>query len=174
MLALRNCNYENKCTRHEMNLNKKSKSGHTIFLLSVLTVTAFALPITANSKTVTAVCGPLTGYTVGVSGSSDRFKPLSYPDTMDGPFTFKWDTNERTAVITGSGSAPTQEQAVVVKGSPEQISAVVVYPIAVFVYSIFLERKLMLISKHTHSRGTDYDAARGFIMRGDCSSVVIK
>jgi len=150
------------------------KSIRTVSLAAALTVICLAAPVTASSKTVTAACGPFTGYTVGVSGSSDRFKPLSYPDTMNGPFNLTWDTKEQTATIVGPGSNATREEAVIVKGDQDQISAVVVYPIAVLVYSLFIERRLMLISKHTNSRGMDFDAARGFVMKGDCSSVTVR
>ncbi len=143
-------------------------------LLSGATVAAIALPAEAGAKTISAACGPFTGYTVGTSGSSDRFTPLSYPDTMNGPFTFTWDTKEQAATIVGPGSNPIKEEAVIVMGDPDQISAVVVYPVSVLVYSLFIKRKLMLVSKHTHSRGMDFDAARGFVMKGDCSRVSVQ
>lgn len=128
----------------------------------------FAASSPALAKTLTAVCGPFKGYTVGVSGSSEKHKPLSYEDSMDGEFTLVWEIESKGALIIGPGAKPTREEGVVVIGTNDQLSLVVTYPISVFVYSLFPDRKTMLITKHTHSRGFEFDAARGFIMRGDC------
>ena len=127
-----------------------------------------ALPSTAFSETLTAVCGPFKGNTVGVSGSAENHKPLSYPDSMDGRFTFIWEVGSKKAVIIGPGQNPTREEGVVALDAAEQVSALVIYPVSVFLYSIFPERKTMLITKHTLSRGIEFDAARGFIMQGNC------
>lgn len=127
------------------------------------------LPATAFSETVTAVCGPFKGNTVGVSGSTENHKLLSYADSMDGRFTFIWEAGSKKAMIIGPGQNPTREEAVVALDVPEQVSAVVTYPVSIFLYSIFPERKTMLITKHTHLRGgLELDAARGFIMQGAC------
>jgi hypothetical protein len=88
---------------------------------------------------------------------------------MDGRFTFVWEVGSKKAMIIGNGKNPTREEGVVVLDMTEQVSAVVIYPVSVFLYSIFPERKTMLITKHTHQRGgLEFDAARGFIMHGNC------
>jgi hypothetical protein len=139
----------------------------TKFLLFLLTF--LALPSTAFAETLTAVCGPFKGNTVGVSGSMEKHKPLSYADSMDGLFSFTWEVGSKKAMIIGPGQNPTREEGVVVLDVPEQVSAVVIYSVSVFLYSIFPERKTMLITKHTHLRGgLEVDAARGFIMQGNC------
>jgi hypothetical protein len=138
----------------------------TNFLLPLLIF--LALPSIASSETLTAVCGPFKGNTVGVSGSAENYKPLSYKDSMDGRFTFTWEVGSMKALIIGPGGSPTREEGVVALGAAEQVSALVIYPASVFLYSIFPERKTMLITKHTHSRGIELDAARGFIMQGNC------
>lgn len=134
-----------------------------IFLSFLLAASSPAL-----AKTMTAVCGPFKGYTVGISGSSEKHKPLSYEDSMDGEFTLVWEIDSQSALIIGPGAKPTREEGVAVISSNDQLSFVVTYPISVFMYSVFPDRKTMLITKHTHSRGFEFDAARGFIMRGDC------
>ena len=136
------------------------------FVLALLIF--LGLTSTAFTATLTAVCGPLKGNTVGISGSLENHKSLSYSDKMDGQFTFKWDVGSKEAIITGSGQNPIQENGIVALSVPEQVSAVVIYPGSVFLYSIFPERKIMLIAKHTYIRGSEFDAARGFIMQGDC------
>ena len=136
----------------------------TALFLSLLLATSAP----AYAKTMTAVCGPFKGYTVGISGSSENYKPLSYSDSMDGVFTLVWEVDSKSALIIGPGAKPTREEGVMAVGTKDQLSFVVTYPISVFVYSIFPDRKIMLITKHTHSRGLEFDAARGFIMRGDC------
>ena len=113
-------------------------------------------------------CGPFKGYTVGISNSSENHKPLNYEDTIKGNFTLVWEDDSKSALIIGSGEDPTREEGVVVMNTPHQLSFIVTYPISVFMYSIFPDRKTMLIAKHTHSRGFEFDAARGFILRGDC------
>lgn len=127
-----------------------------------------ALPSTALSETLTAVCGPFKGNTVGVSGSAENHKSLSYPDSMGGRFTFIWEIGSKKAGIIGSGQNSLREEGLVAFDSVEQVSALVIYPAAVFLYSVFPERKTMIITKHTHSRGIEFDAARGFIMHGNC------
>ena len=134
-----------------------------IFLSFLLAASSPAL-----AKTMTAVCGPFKGYTVGISGSNENHKSLSYVDSMDGEFTLVWEFDSKSALIIGPGAKPTREEGVVPIGTKAQLSFIVTYPISVFVYSIFPDRKTMLITKHTHSRGLEFDAARGFIMRGDC------
>ena len=135
----------------------------TIFLSLLFAATSPAL-----AKTMTAVCGPFKGYTLGVSGSSEDHKPQSYEDSMDGNFTVIWEIGSKGALIIGPGSKPTREEGVVAVDTKEQLSLIVSYPISAFMYSIFPGRKTMLITKHKHSRGFEFDAARGFIMRGDC------
>ena len=131
-----------------------------------------ALLLTTNSqalaKTLTAVCGPLNGYTVGMSGSTEKHRVLSYMDSMDGQFTVVWEIGSESALIIGPGSQPSREEGVVAVGTDDQLSLIVTYPVSVFLYSIFPKREMMLVTKHTHTRGLDLDAARGFIMRGDC------
>lgn len=136
---------------------------NTILLSFLLAVSSPAL-----AKIMTAVCGPFKGYTVGVSGSSENYKPLSYEDSMDGQFTVVWEIDSSSALIVGPGEKPTREKGVVAIDTKDQLSFVVTYPISLFVYSVFPNRKTMLITKHTHSRGLEFDAARGFIMRGNC------
>lgn len=138
----------------------------TKFLLSLLIF--LALPSTAFSETLTAVCGPFKGNTVGVSGFVENHKPLFYEDSIDGRFTFIWEVGSMKAMIIGPGQNPTREEGVVALNVAEQVSAVVIYPVSAFLYSIFPERKTMLITKHTHTRGLEFDAARGFIMQGNC------
>lgn len=138
----------------------------TKFHLSLLIF--LASTSTAFSETLTAVCGPFKGNSVGVSGSTEYHKPLSYPDSLDGQFTFIWEINSKKALIIGPGQTPTQEEGVVAHYVPEQVSAVVIEPESVFLYSVFPERKMMLITKHTHLRDYEFNAARGFIMQGDC------
>ena len=127
-----------------------------------------AAPSPALAKTMTAVCGPFTGYTVGISGSNENHKPLSYEDTIKGNFTLVWEVDSKSAFIIGPGENPTREEGVVAIDTKNQLSFIVTYPISVFMYSIFPDRKTMLVTKHTHSRGFEFDAARGFILRGDC------
>ncbi len=122
----------------------------------------------ALAKTMTAVCGPFKGYTVGISGANEKHKLLSYEDSMDGEFTLVWEIDSKSALIIGPGAKPTREEGVAAISTNDQLSFVVTYPISVFMYSVFPDRKTMLITKHTHSRGFEFDAARGFIMRGDC------
>lgn len=139
-------------------------------MLRTALVLSFLLAVSppAVARTMTAVCGPFKGYTVGVSGSSENHKPLSYEDSMNGEFTLVWEIDSKSALIVGPGAKPTREKGVVTIDTKDQLSFVVTYPISLFVYSIFPDRKTMLITKHTHSRGLEFDAARGFIMSGGC------
>ena len=84
-----------------------------------------AAPSTAFAKTMTAVCGPFKGYTVGISGSSENHKPLSYSDSMDKEFTFVWEVDSRSALIIGPGEKPTREEGVMAIGTSDQLSFVV-------------------------------------------------
>ena len=136
------------------------------------TVILFSLLLAASStifaKTMIAECGSFKGYTIGISGSDENHKPLSYPDSMDRKLTLVWEIDSKSAMIIWSGEKPTREEGYNWIGTPDQLSFVVIYPISIFVYSVFPDRKTMLITKHTHSHGFEFDAARGFIMRGDC------
>jgi len=134
-----------------------------IFLLVFLATTSSAF-----ATTMTAVCGPFTGNTVGISGSNENHKPLSFEDSIDGKFTVVWEIGSKNALIIGPGAKPTREEGIIVVESKDQLSLVVSYPVSVFLYSIFPARKTMLITKHTHVRGLELDAARGFVMHGNC------
>ena len=93
----------------------------TIFLSLLFAATSPAL-----AKTMTAVCGPFKGYTVGVSGSIENHKPLSYEDSMDGNYTVTWEIGSKSALVIGPGSKPSREEGVVAvdtrQGSRCQVS----------------------------------------------------
>ena len=120
------------------------------------------------AATMTAVCGPFRGYTIGVSGSSQKHELIDREDAMNATFTVVWEVGANDARVTGSGPMPTEEKAILVMNGQNQISFGVVYPVSFFVYSIYPDRKVMLVTKHTHTSGLDFDGARGFTMLGDC------
>ncbi len=120
---------------------------------------------------VFAKCGPFKGYTIGVGGSEEKHKALDFSDEMSGEYQLLYKGGDREARIIGPGRSPTIEEGIVIKRSDEQLSMVVVYPVSVFLYTLFPERRKLIITKHTHSRGVEFDAARGFMMVGNCSSL---
>lgn len=120
---------------------------------------------------VSARCGPFKGYTIGVGGSEERHKALDFSDELSGEYQLLYKGGDREARIIGPGRSPTVEDGIVIKRSDEQLSMVVVYPVSVFLYTLFPERRKLIITKHTHARGVEFDAARGFVMVGNCSSL---
>ncbi len=136
-------------------------------------VVCMAFSATSVAATMTAVCGPFRGYTIGVSGSSQNHQLIDRDDAMNTKFTVVWEIDGNEARITGSGPMPTEEKAILVMNRQNQISFGVVYPVAFFVYSIYPDRKVMLVTKHTHTSGLDFDGARGFTMLGDCEIEVV-
>jgi hypothetical protein len=124
------------------------------------------------ADTLTAICGPLQGYTLGIAGANEGHKQFSERDGMSGQTTVVWEIGASAAQIVSRGQAggtPLLESGVVTLSTKDQISFVVVYPVSVFLYSIFPERRRLLLTKHTHTRGAEFDAARMLAFHGACS-----
>lgn len=121
----------------------------------------------AHSQTLTAVCKSPKGTTV-VAGD----KLVSEPDGFgDGVFTYSWKQGSKTATIisqsgVAAGGVPSTEDATAVEGEGF-VTFVVRYDRAVWIHSLYPQRRVVLMSRHVNSltRG----AAVGGLYTATCS-----
>lgn len=143
------------------------------FCAAVL-VTSLTLPGVAFSQvtkdapqTLTAVCKGPTGHTL-VMGNKRAMEPDGFSDGM---FTYSWRVGSSTAtIISQSGSAaggtPSTESATAVASSGF-VTFFVMYDRAVWMHSLFLDSKTVLMSRHVNSMAAR--APLGGIYTASCS-----
>lgn len=124
-------------------------------LLGLLNITA------ANA--LTAVCKEPTGRIFGIQGTFGKGKPLDEPDGMKGGmFTIAWSHGQKQAQIISQGSgggAPFTDTGTRVFESEEQVSFLVAYPSAIWLYSLYKGPKLLLITSHNNGASIDVGGA---------------
>src|SRR3989344_2810349 len=113
---------------------------------------------------VTAVCKEPTGRIFGIHGTAlGKGKALDEPDGMKGVmFTIVWNRGQKQAQITSHGSGgsePMTDTGIRVFESDEQVSFLVVYPSAVWLYSLYRRPKLLLMTVHNNGVSIDVGGA---------------
>ena len=135
-----------------------------LLLLSTLSVPAHA---------VTAVCKNPTGRVLGQAGTIlERGEPIDEPDGMKGgTFTIMWNRGDNEAKLISQGvggDEPLTDQAMRVFESDEQVSFLVRYPSAVWLYSLFTKPKLLLITAHNNGASIDTGGALNKAYKAKC------
>lgn len=121
----------------------------------------------APAKQVTAVCRSPTGATL-LGGAQSKVEPDGFGG---GLFTYSWTIGDASATIvsqsgTAAGSVPTTEAAAVVQ-TADFVTFFVFYEKAVWVHSLFLDKKTVLISRHVTSDASK--APVGGLFTASCS-----
>ena len=116
-----------------------------------LVLALLIFPPQAVAQTITAVCKNPTGQVVGIESSG---VVVNKPDGITGgQFVITWAMGAKTAQVVAQGAGggpPITETAYLVHYSDEQISFVVDYPKAVWLYSLFLRPGHLLITRHVN------------------------
>lgn len=144
-----------------MALERKDKEVNISRLVGLL-VLWFA-PFAA-SHAITAVCKEPVGHALGVHGATAKGKAFDVPDGMKGgTITIVWKKGQKEAQIVSQGSgggSPNTETGMPILESAGQVSFLVLYSGAVWIYSLYPELKVLLISSH-HNGGA-FDAGGAF------------
>lgn len=126
----------------------------------------------SGAETITAVCREPVGRTIGVGGVLlDKSRPVDESDGMKGGmFTIVWKTGEDRAQIVsqGSGGTPLPETGIRILENKEQVSFLVVYPSAVWLYSLFSGPKVLLITSHNNGYANDVGGALNKSFKAPC------
>jgi len=124
----------------------------------------------ALAEIMTAKCGPFTGYTVDVQNSNFDKIPMDLEKTKGIEYTVVMEVGSKEAVITRAGPKPLREVGRVVASTNDRRVIVVDYPGTHFMYSIFLVKELMDVSKHTvNFRTSEFGNELDFVIRGNCT-----
>jgi hypothetical protein len=134
------------------------------FLALILLVVA----VEAGAESITAICKNPAGRAIGIENSA----AINEPDGMlGGQISIKWTMGEKTAQIASQGpgvSTPVTEVAVTVHFSDEQASFVVVNPSTVWLYSLFVKPRHLVITRHTNSFANPKGGAIGSVLHAAC------
>src|SRR5689334_9404774 len=117
----------------------------------------------APASALTAVCKNPVGRIFGVHGTHLGGKPFDEPDAIsNATFTFLWtDGDPKATIVTQSsgGSVPSKEEALLVFDSKEQLTFLVLYESAVWFYSIYPQRKMLIMTSHNNGMSIDSGGA---------------
>lgn len=116
----------------------------------------------ASALALTAVCKEPRGHVLGVHGVLGKGKPLDSPDGMTGRvFTIVWSRGQEKAQITsqGGGARPLTETGIRAFESDEQVSFLVPYSSAVWLYSLYPIPKILLMTTHNNGMAVDTGGA---------------
>jgi hypothetical protein len=123
----------------------------------------------AVAEIMTAKCASFTGYTVDVQNSNFDKTPMDLEKTKGIEYTVVMEIGSKEAVITRLGPKPIREVGRIVSDTNDLRVIVVNYPGTHFMYSIFLVKELMDVSKHTvNFRISEFGDELDFVMRGNC------
>lgn len=126
------------------------------------------VPAGVGAETMTAVCKNPAGRAIGIESST----AINEPDGMlGGQISIKWTMGEKTAQIASQGpgiSAPVTEVAVTVHFSDEQASFVVTNPSTVWLYSLFVKPRHLVITRHTNGFAHPKGGAIGSVLHAAC------
>lgn len=135
-----------------------------LVLISTIWIPAHAL---------TAVCKDPAGRVIGQAGTVlERGEPIDEPDGMKGgTFTIIWNRGENEAKVVSQGTGggePLTDQGIRVFEADEQVSFLVRYPSAVWLYSLFKRPKLLLITAHNNGASIDTGGAVNKAYKAKC------
>ena len=127
------------------------------------------VPAGAGAETITAVCKNPAGRAIGIDSSRAA---VNEPDGMlGGQISIKWTMGEKTAQIVSEGpgiSTPVPEVAITVHFSDDQASFVVVNPSTVWLYSLFVRTRHLIITRHTNGLADLKGGAIGSVLHAAC------
>jgi len=122
---------------------------HFVILISLVLFLSTAL---ASADTLTAVCKNAKGRMIGKEGPAQGNKPVDGEDGMrGGQLTVLWNTDRQDAQVVTQGSGggdPLAEKATTVHLTAESVSFLVTYAQALWVYTLFIPAKTVLITQH--------------------------
>jgi hypothetical protein len=134
---------------------------------------AAGLSHTASAATLTAVCKDPVGRAIGFRGALGDFQPIDSPDGYSGALItlvlIKGANQAQITFGTATNQGARPLPAPIVGRTTEQISFVVNYPGAVFLYSLFLNSSTLLISDHGPSLGFESSSAVNKAFQARCS-----
>jgi hypothetical protein len=137
-------------------------------LLSILIV---AVSSAANAESITAICkGPYVRL-IGQDGAQ-KAQEVNIPDGMpEGVITINWDISSQEASIifqAREGEKPFSDKGLLILATEEQFSFLVLYPQAVWMYSLYPNPELLLISSHNNGMGLSGMGALNKSLKAKC------
>lgn len=142
-------------------------------MLVIVFVFIFSAPVA--TETLTAVCKDPVGRISGQHGAPlGNNQVVDENDSMKGTVvTIMWHTAAPNAQILvaqaySAAATPLQEKGVKVHASEEQVSFIVDYPAAVWLYSLFPAPRLLLMTSHVNGATIDSGGAINKSMKATC------
>jgi len=141
-------------------------------MLSRIACILICLALGAPAYGLTAVCKNATGRILGIHGATFGGKAIDEPDGISGAtFTVLWNAGDSEAKIvtqSAGGGTPTTERALVVFQSNEQLSFLVLYDSAVWLYSVYPKPKVLIMSSHNNGMAVDAGGAVAKTFQARC------
>ncbi|MSQ72981.1 MAG: hypothetical protein EXR27_17070 [Betaproteobacteria bacterium] len=122
-----------------------------------------------SAETLTAICRDPVGWGVGYETGKAVFESDGFTEAV---FTYSWQTDKDEATIIsqsskGAGGTPLTEKAAVIKldGS---VTFMVLYRSTIWVHTLFIGPKVMIMSRHLDGRGPTTGSAAGSLFHARC------
>jgi hypothetical protein len=119
--------------------------------------------VSNTADALTAVCKNPTGRMFGVHGTALEGKPFDTPDAVsNATFTVLWNKGEQDATIvteSSGGRAPRREKALLIFETDEQLTFLVLYESAVWLYSVYPGPKMFIMTSHNNGASIDSGGA---------------
>jgi hypothetical protein len=132
-------------------------------LRKTLLVSALLFGSCTQASAITAVCQNAKGRIFGVHGVTLGRKSFDEPDAISkATFTVLWTAGDKSArIVTQStgGKNPVAEDAIVVNVTEEQITFLVLYDSAVWLYSFYPKPKVLILTSHNNGVSVDAGGA---------------
>ena len=132
------------------------------------------LPIFGNvsAEMLTAICEEPRGRILGRYGDLGNSEEVDDTDSISGGLiTISWNSKEKTAqvVYKGSDGQPYTSSAFPALITDEQATFIVLYPKAIWIYSLYPQIGKLLMTQHTNGSSLGSGGAIGKLMQAQCT-----
>lgn len=126
----------------------------------------------ASSLTISANCVNPHGRILGVGGVLMEHQHINDVDGVsDAKISLIWTEGEDRALyeFTDSNGIVTRERPIKISQTNEQTTFLQIYASSVWMYSLFHERNVLIMSQHTNGVSFDSEGAVGKLLQSRCS-----
>ena len=142
------------------------------YIPRILLIVLIIIASTAGADVLTAVCEDPAGRILGRFGDLGQHQEVDETDGISGGLiTISWNPEENTAQILtkGAGGQPSTVSAFPALVTEEQASFIVLYPEAIWIYSLYPQIGKLLMAQHTNGSSLGSGGAIGKLMQAQCT-----